>query len=559
MFEVAQNKKKFQPDRSLSISLSNVVLKMLWEKEINCDLYVDIFENEHYPIRLGRLKRKKNNTDALAARLAGNEKFKAGDFNGAMAKYNQSICLAECDSEYLSIAYANRSSCFEKLKKFSCCLKDIQLAKESHYPQRLIHKLDARKQKCITEMQSEEPVPNQYKMSCPADENLPCMANVLRIDFNEEYRRMITAIQDINIGEPILIEENYVHLVVGENIKCHYCGKKNVNFVPCDKCGGAMFCNELCSKSSFHQIECEMLFDLNICKSGNFFPVYVLRSLIIGLSAFESTSEMITFVENCMTGDPYEIPHSTSTSKLKYRIFFKLSSFVPDRLSKQFLEYRKMAYSVYQSIKSSSIGVRFETKSHQRFLAHLIMHHIFILRTNSFGNFMSTLNTGVNSAEVDDDYEQHLYLITSFFNHSCCPNVAIFGKNNLSICKAILPIQKGDQLFVSYVDEDDDELKTVAGRKNFLQNNFGFNCKCSICEKGVLINTLKLQDDSSFISVVNGLKELEENFNMSRVNEIIQNCIQFLTKFPKMILSPESIHIKNKLVQMMQLTINMED
>lgn len=94
-----------------------------------------------------------------------------------------------------------------------------------------------------------------------------------------------------------MIEEEYVRLVIGENIRCHSCGKENMNFIPCEKCGGAMFCNEVCSRNSFHQVECEMLVDMNLCSDGNFFPLLVLRSLIIGLSAFPSTTEMMKFVE----------------------------------------------------------------------------------------------------------------------------------------------------------------------------------------------------------------------------------------------------------------------
>lgn len=212
-------------------------------------------------MRLCKLKRKKWNAAALAARMTGNEKCKDGDFHGAMAKYNQSICFAENGSEYLSLAYGNRSSCFEKLNQFSSCLADIQLAKESNYPERLMQKLDSRKQKCIDAMLSERSVStSQPTFSFPADENLPSMANSIRIAFNDEYRRLITATQHIQIGERVLVEEEYVRLVVGENIMCSNCGKKDANFVPCDKCGGAMFCSEVCSKNNFHQIFFQCLF-----------------------------------------------------------------------------------------------------------------------------------------------------------------------------------------------------------------------------------------------------------------------------------------------------------
>lgn len=527
---------------------------MLWQKESSSDLYIDIFKNLRRPITLCRLKREKSNADALAARIEGNEMFKDKNFYGAMDKYNQSICFAENWSEGLSIAYANRSSCFEKLRKFSFCLIDIRLAKENGYPQHLMHKIDSRKQRCILELQSEETDQNKHILSYPADENIAGMANVLRIDINQQYGRLITSTQDIQISETILIEESFVRFVIGENIGCSNCGKKNANFVPCENCGGAMFCSKVCSKNVFHAIECEMLVDSNTCNNGNFFPVYVLRSIIIGLSVFTSASEVMSFVENCRSGDPYEIPHSTSTAVSKYRIFFNLAQFVPDQRSEQFVECRKMAYFVYRAIKSSSLGARFETKSHRRLLAHLIMHHIFILRTNSFGGFESH-SAEINLAEKDKDYEQSIHLIASHFNHSCCPNVAIFRKGNLSICKAIQPIRSGDQLFISYMDEDDVQYQNEIERQSFLQNNFGFKCNCLICEKGILKNTFALQDDKSYVDVVNGLKELEKEFKLSTVKEIIENCEKFITKFATNTLSAEAMFIKHNLIAMVQLQI----
>ncbi|KAG4072492.1 hypothetical protein HA402_005264 [Bradysia odoriphaga] len=529
---------------------------MLWQKEKGSNLYSDLFENMIRPTQLVRLKRNKSNADSLTARLIGNEKFKEGDFRGAMDKYNQSICLAENGSEYLSIAYGNRSSCFEKLEKYNFCLVDIQLAKDNNYPLRLMQKLDNRKAKCLLQIQSTDTilVQPQSILSYPAAENLPCMANVLRIDRNDDYGRLILATQDIHIGDTVIVEEDYVRFVVGENIRCSNCGKRYVNFVPCEKCGGAMFCGERCLKNSFHQMECEMLFYLDICNSGNFFPVFVLRSIIIGISAFSSVAEMMKFVENCKVGDPNEIPISTSSHASRYRAFFKLSAFIPDQLSDQYKEFSTMAYSVYHSITSSALAAQFQTVAQRRFLMHLAIHHSFILRTNSFGSFETSTISGITNA--DNDYEQSLLLVTSYLNHACCPNVAKLKMDNLSICKAILPIKKGEQLFISYVDEDNDKYNSLIDRQRYLQDAFGFTCKCEICEKGTMRNTFTLQDDSAFINVVNGLKTLENHFSISTVSDVIENCKRFLIRFPKMVLSPESVYVKHNLVAMMQLELD---
>lgn len=533
---------------------------MLWQKESNGVLYIDLFENLIHPLHLKQLKRKKNNENALAARMAGNEKFKNSDFYGAMNDYNQSVCLAENGSQCLSLAYGNRSSCFEKLKMFSKCLIDIQLAKDSDYPQHLMKKLDDRKQRCIS-VQSGNLMAFELSLTYPGDENLPCMANILRIEVNDTYGRLITAAHDIKIGDIVLLEEDYVRFVVGHNVKCNNCGKQNANFIPCENCGGAMFCSKLCSENNFHRIECQMLFDVDICVSGNFFPLYVLRSIIIGLNAFSSTSELMVCIENSRATDPYEIPLSISSTESKYRAFLKLSSVVPDELSDHFLDYRKMAYIVYHSIKSSSLAKEFQTESQNRFLAHLIIHHICILQTNSFGSFNTRMKCGkpAKPTNTETDFEQSVLLVTSYINHSCCPNVAKLQRNNLSICRAVLPIRKGEQLFISYVDEDDDEYKTEMGRKIFLQSNFRFTCNCLICVNGIQRNTIFLQDDKAFVKVVEYLAKLDENFDLAIVRKIIENCEKILTKNPKMILSAESLYIKHNLIAMLQLDIDSQE
>lgn len=69
-------------------------------------------------------------------------------FEGAMSKYNESICLAD-NSEQLSLSYANRSQCFLKLHSYGHCLNDIRLAKEAGYPIHLMPKLEIRQSECM--------------------------------------------------------------------------------------------------------------------------------------------------------------------------------------------------------------------------------------------------------------------------------------------------------------------------------------------------------------------------------------------------------------------------
>lgn len=99
-------------------------------------------------------------------------------------------------------------------------------------------------------------------------------------------------------------------------------------------------------------------------------------------------------------------------------------------------------------------SVKFETKSTQRFLIQLIFHHGFVLRTNGFGDyFESPVEIPEASTAHDKKYKKCLFLLTSYFNHSCVANIIKLDKGNLAVSKAILPIKSGEQLFFTYIDE----------------------------------------------------------------------------------------------------------
>lgn len=195
-----------------------------------------------------------------------------------------------------------------------------------------------------------------------------------------------------------------------------------------------MYCDKHCAKNDFHENECDIVFGTmeNIDWLG-----FTLRSVIIGLSSFETLSEMMQLVESCLSTDHREITESCVSSKAKYCTFFNLASSVLHQMTS---DSRKIAYFIFHAIMNSTkLANKFRTTAAQRFLVHLIVHHYNILRKNSFGYEQGT-------AEIHE-----LSLITSYFNHSCLPNLAKLTNGNISVCKSILPIKRNDQLFLTYI------------------------------------------------------------------------------------------------------------
>ncbi|RAQ74369.1 SET and MYND domain protein [Aspergillus flavus] len=95
------------------------------------------------------------------------------------------------------------------------------------------------------------------------------------------------------------------------------------------------------------------------------------------------------------------------------------------------------------------------------------------LELNSF-NFTNILS---------DRIGLYLHPYAALINHSCNYNAAVtFDSDNLYI-KATRPIQKGDQIFISYIDA----TNPVKLRRSELRERYYFDCHCAKCAKDLTV------------------------------------------------------------------------
>lgn len=154
-----------------------------------------------------------------------------------------------------------------------------------------------------------------------------------------------------------------------------------MNFIPCRNCADVTFCSMKCSNNNFHGTECDMVLGTSdVCDKQSI--TFILRSLIIGIKTFPNINEMMDCVENWLLTNPREISECFESPQSKYRAFFKLASVITNQ---RIMDFRKITYFIFHAITvSSKLASKFETAAAKRFLIHLIVHHGFILSTNSF-------------------------------------------------------------------------------------------------------------------------------------------------------------------------------
>lgn len=512
-------------------------MDILWKKEhknagaFYVDIFKDIqnqFPNEcknieastnalYYQLYLA--KEKKNNQIAMDYRKKGNKEFADCDWLEAMHSYNESICFSENGSENLSIAFANRSACFMKLKLYKKCIIDIELAIGAKYPKELMSKILKRKELCMNLAEGNQPEDVSPTLSFDVDHNFPDMANMLELKYNKEFGRHITAKCDIDVGKIVLIEEAFVTTFYAKNWKkCSNCSKSATNLIPCNGCTYAMYCSGVCIESDiFHKTECQ-LYNIGLTPEKTD-QMTILRSIFAAVNIFPCVDELMTFVEETVKQKRNEAPTSTSDPKSKYFSFLQLN--VHWTLSRD-IQFPILIYEVFEYISMlASLREIFDTPKKIRFLMHLIGQHICIISNNAF---KSTTQRSV-------------YLTQSYFNHSCSPNLIHYRYQNKSICITSRPIEKGEQLFISYLALD----HVTEFRQNHLYENYGFRCKCERCEpcfRSIASDKRKFPNImKEILDLAVSMKNLtgtSKCFDKKIVLQRKEMCIEFLSKYGRL-------------------------
>jgi SET and MYND domain-containing protein 4 len=207
---------------------------------------------------------KKDTNASIDYRTQGNLLYKQNKFFEALEFYNLSIMSAFPNSPERSLAYANRSAVYLEVKEYQFCLENIQFALDSGYSVEKLQTLKDREEKCKKLMESEvksgEDDPNTFfKLSYPANEKIPFIADCLELRENEKYGRYIVTVRgkkllqmflceklklclilfiDLHPGDIIAIEKPYFFSFHPgkEHLRCNYCLRsKKMNLIPHDK------------------------------------------------------------------------------------------------------------------------------------------------------------------------------------------------------------------------------------------------------------------------------------------------------------------------------------
>lgn len=458
---------------------------MLWAKESNKEnaLYVDIFSFKHLAIlnRIYCVERSsidpssfnKSESTALEKRKEGNKSFEAKDWRSALGSYNECLCYAKPGSSNFYFAYANRSACFYRMDKFAESMVDIELAKNAGYPANLMSKLVARQNQCKKRINEGAQTPDdRLKLSFPADEHIPGMANCLQIVKNAKGNRIIVAKEDIDVNKVVGAEQSFATCVYSKyGWRCQICLKGDTNLMPCTKCNAAMFCSTECQSNPIHEYECRLKFCQQTQMNG--IVMNEVRMIFKAIEIFANIDELMTFVKQAIESDPKEIPDNLADTKSKYRAFLKLPTYETELNDDDFWMKTYCAYRMLMDIPM--IKEMFKSKRHNRFLMHLVMYHGMVMNRNSIRVRLLSKEPNPKNRR---DICTHSGFLKGYLEHSCAPNLMWTDLDGHSVYITLRPVKKGEQLFITIMDL---LMEPKQKRQKILWENAKFLCRCSLC------------------------------------------------------------------------------
>ncbi|XP_021769770.1 histone-lysine N-methyltransferase ATXR4-like [Chenopodium quinoa] len=138
----------------------------------------------------------------------------------------------------------------------------------------------------------------------------------------------------------------------------------------------------------------------------------------------------------------------------------------------------------YSMLRSAIEGLNI-TKENLNFLSEQWYADVLArVRINAFriemvaGSYDDLHALAAASVEAEAGVGNAVYILPSFYNHDCDPNVHIIWIDSVHArLKALRDIEEGEELRICYIDASLDHN----ARQDILQGGFGFKCSCPRC------------------------------------------------------------------------------
>ncbi|KAJ8948436.1 hypothetical protein NQ318_007959 [Aromia moschata] len=465
-------------------------------------------------------------------RQKGNDMFKARKTREAIEFYTKGVAFAEDGSEFLALAYANRSAVLYERGLYEECLMDIDRALKNNYPEKLRPKLLGRQNKA-SQLKVNQ-IPQSYFQPIPVipekqkNDLIQCASDSVEIKYTEDLGRHVLATKDIAVGDVLAIEKPFCHILIDQQyVHCHECLKLCYNLIPCAKCTNALYCSQDCRNKSnyYHKFECPIMATTKKLRMDKL-KLLSMKIATIMKNQYGNISNWYDLnINNVYRSDRYDEIHNLVANT----------------------EQRAVS-DLFERSSGKYTGL-LESAQEERIFKELVLLHLQTAACNFHEiSEMAENRDGVYELE---EIGAGAYSFLSMFNHCCSPNVVRHCYGPVIVVRAIQSIKKGEQCYDNYGYHH--ALMTRSERRSKLKKQYFFDCSCEVCECDwpLYHNLPQIETDVAVTSAdlaklqngdveaakvvltetlpkIAAVEKLRPNRNVAELQEVVKQCLALL-------------------------------
>lgn len=308
-----------------------------------------------------------------------------------------------------------------------------------------------------------------------ADKTNVCMGKLISRKENKRFGQYLTANDEIEAGECILIALPFVsieYLIDKKKGGCFQCGKMLHLKIKCPHCD-IQFCSKRCARSAIHQEKCDTTFDSN---DGRI--VRITTKLILNaISVIGDVKSLLQFARGVLV-----LGKKNKKCRPNYSAYYDLLTLKGEIKAENQSIAKRVVQILLNHPQFQSISLN--TDDTKRVLFSMAYRHANTIMINSFQDDFNVSGGGLLRKVA-------MFDILSRFNHSCSPNVEHYiDDDEITYCVTTRRINKGEQLFINYVSTT--EWKRPEDRQKYLKKVWNFQCRCQVCLNPVKTASQKL-------------------------------------------------------------------
>ncbi|XP_068990065.1 SET and MYND domain-containing protein 4-like isoform X3 [Neodiprion pinetum] len=294
------------------------------------------------------------------------------------------------------------------------------------------------------------------KISAP-NVKIPCASDAIAVEHSAKLVWHLIATRKIKPGEILILEKPHCTILDHWSIYiyCSHCLQISWTLIPCKYCVYAAYYSELCRDKAwneYHEIECSIMGFL-LCFSV---PEQYWLGVRLTIMISQKGMKLATLKEELAHVDRFKGPHT-----------------------KENINDGKFCNEQYRNIYTlpNNVGSSFVLKQLVSVLWCALSICMIGRETEMFGKKMEF---GASCCSASYDHGLTLLALCRLANHSCDPNTIEQWYTDYLALYAAYPIEKGEQIFRSYVPRY--IVMDKSKRRGRLQDR-NLMCECIPCKE----------------------------------------------------------------------------